>query len=167
MAPRVFTHPGGRTKEATSLISQSLAHTALPTTTKLDGCDARALDLYREHGEDLQNLGEDVFEVPSCTGRKVYRVRYGGEVEACECPDFQFGHVCKHLLAVGIAHAARRSGVREVCLPAAVAGDPFKAAGSRKGCPACYSGMVYIGVEEDGEETHQPIPCRRCHPETR
>jgi hypothetical protein len=42
------------------------------------------------------------------------------------------------------------------------AGDPFVAAGKRKGCPACFSGYVTIGLEEDGQERDEPVACRRC-----
>ena len=123
----------------------------------------RALALFEEHGDRIEKIAAGVFRVPSQDGTRSYDLLYG-EREECPCPDFQFGHhVCKHLLCVGIMHAARRNGVREIRLTAAVAGDPFKAAAKRKGCPACYGGLVYIGVEEDGEETHEPIPCRRCH----
>src|SRR5215207_969168 len=90
--------------------------------------------------------------IPSCTGRQVYRVRYGGSSEeSCSCPDFQFGHVCKYLITVGIMHAARRSGVKETRNTATLAGDPFKAASKRKGCPACFGGYVTLTVEEDGQ----------------
>jgi hypothetical protein len=61
-------------------------------------------------------------------GGRRYIVRYGGLEESCECPDWQFGDgwSCKHLLAVGALHAAKRSGVQVRTIP--VAGDPFKAA---------------------------------------
>ncbi len=126
----------------------------------------RALDLYRDHGKKIQILGEDLFEVPSCTGRKVYRVRYGGEVEACECPDFQFGHTCKHLLAVGIMYAARRGGVREVRSVRVVASDPIAYGAKRKSCPACFGGYLTITTEADGQHQDEAVPCRRCHGET-
>jgi hypothetical protein len=29
----------------------------------------------------------------------------------------------------------------------------------------CYGGVVYIGVEEDGEEYYEPVRCRRCERE--
>jgi hypothetical protein len=44
------------------------------------------------------------------------------------------------------------------------AGDPLAYAGERDGCPACYQGVVYIGIEEAGEETYEAVPCRRCAP---
>ena len=108
---------------------------------------------------------------------KRYTVRYGGGVESCTCKDFAFGYICKHLLAVGIMHAARRSGVREVRTVAAVSGDPFKAAGMarpdlRDETPhGCYSGWLYLGFEgedADGNPTEEleRVRCRRCHGET-
>jgi hypothetical protein len=29
------------------------------------------------------------------------------------------------------------------------------------------SGFVFFGVEEDGEEEIERVPCRGCHPESR
>jgi len=108
----------------------TIAHPApTPPTDRV----ARALDLHRDHGQEIRDLGENTFEVPSCTGRQVYRVRYGGEVEeSCSCPDHAYhpdrDRACKHLLAVGITHARRRSGVKVIAVIAVAAGDPFKAA---------------------------------------
>jgi len=99
----------------------------------------RALRLFEERGEDIRRIGPETFEVPSCSGRAVYIVRYGGLEESCSCLDFAYrGEACKHLLCVGIAHAARRSGVREVRTVAVAGGDPFKAASKRRaGCAGC------------------------------
>ena len=121
----------------------------------------RALKLFEERGSLIRAVAADTFEVPSCGMRgKRYIVRYGGEAESCTCKDHEFGHICKHLLAVGIMHAARRAGVREVRTVRVAAGDGI-AYRAKKACH-CYGGVVYIGVEEDGEETHEPVPCRRC-----
>ena len=134
-----------------------------------------ALRLYEERGSLIRAVAADTYEVPSCGFRgKRYIVRYGGRVESCTCKDFEFGYICKHLLAVGIMHAAGRSGVREVRTMAAVAGDPFKAAGmarpdlNHESPHGCYSGWVYMGWEdsETGEEELERVPCRRCHGET-
>ena len=139
--------------------TRSLAHPAPePTTTR----EERALELYRTRGHEIERLDEDLYRVPSCTGHSVYTVRYG-DVEACDCLDFEFGggRSCKHLLAVGIAHAKRRfTTVRTID----AAGDPFAYAGSRCGC---YDGWVYLGFEgedEDGEnvEEIERMRCRRC-----
>ncbi len=141
----------------------SLAHPAPLATTNLDGRDARALELYRERGEEISYLGEYLFEVPSCTGRTVYRVRYGGDVESCSCKDFEFnGGPCKHLIATALLFAARRSGVKEIRIPATIAGDPIAFGAKRKGCPACFGGHVTLTVEEDGREYEEAAPCRRC-----
>ena len=52
----------------------------------------RALELYRDHGRDIERVAADVYLVPSCS-----------------CPDYQIrGEVCKHVLAVGVFHAKRR-----------------------------------------------------------
>jgi hypothetical protein len=44
------------------------------------------------------------------------------------------------------------------------------AALERAACPFCYEGWVFLGyegVDEDGEEEIERVPCRRCRPETR
>jgi hypothetical protein len=50
--------------------------------------------------------------------------------------------------------------------PKTRAGDPFAYAGSfakPRGCALCMSsGFVFFGVEEDGEERIERVPCRRC-----
>ena len=48
------------------------------------------------------------------------------------------------------------------------AGDPFYAASRAEhdhphGCALCMSsGFIFFGVEEDGEEEIERVPCRRC-----
>jgi hypothetical protein len=42
--------------------------------------------------------------------------------------------------------------------------DPFAHAAKRRGCPACFAGIVSIGIEEVGVEHYEPVPCRRCNP---
>jgi hypothetical protein len=76
---------------------------AHPSTREL-----RALELYRTRRHDIERISPHVYLVPSCSGEGFYAVTYGGEAESCECKDFEFGHVCKHLFAVGIMHAKRR-----------------------------------------------------------
>ena len=128
----------------------------------------RALARFEERGSLIRSVAADTFEVPSCGFRgKRYTVHYGGEVESCTCKDYEFGHTCKHLLAVGILHAARRSGVREVRTVRVAAGDPIAHAAKREGCPACFGGFVTLTVEEDGREYDEAAPCRRYHGETR
>ena len=129
----------------------------------------RAFELYRTRGHEIERIGEDLYRVPSCTGHSVYTVHYGGDVEACECPDYLYGggRSCKHLLAVGVMHAARRSGVKVRTLPAAIAGDPFAHAAKRKECSWCFGGCVTITVEEDGRERGEAVPCRRCSANSR
>lgn len=117
--------------------TKSLAHDAPPATTRTE----RALELYRRHGADIQELSPDIYMVPSQDGERVYRVQYG-ESEYCSCPDHAYRATnCVHILAVGIHHAKRRR---------------------RRECPACYRGVVYLSFEEDGHEWTEPMPCRRC-----
>jgi len=51
---------------------------------------------------------------------------------------------------------------KEIRTSAVSAGDPFRAAGRRKGCSACYGGFVSIAVEEDGQDYEEAVPCRQC-----
>jgi hypothetical protein len=53
------------------------------------------------------------------------------------------------------------------------AGDAFYAAANHRpatdetphGCALCMSsGFVFFGIEEDGEEEIERVPCRRCRP---
>ena len=130
----------------------------------------RGIRLLEEHGDSIHQVAPEVYEVPSCTGRGVYRVVYGGLEERCDCPDAAYhpGRPCKHLLAVGAMHAAKRSGVKVRQHFGVVAGDPFAHAGRRKGCPACFAGYVTLGGEDDeGHPGEDAVPCRRCHGATR
>ena len=71
----------------------------------------RALDLWRERGHEIVDLGDGTFAVPSQRGSSLYRVQYGeAELERCGCDDHKFnpGVLCKHILCVGIFHAKRR-----------------------------------------------------------
>ncbi len=79
-----------------------------------------ALELYRTRGHEIRKAspGQDLYLVPSCTGRGFYSVDYGEET--CDCADFTHRREnCKHILAVGVLVAKRRSrlrlGVRQVC----------------------------------------------------
>ncbi len=127
--------------------------------------EARALELYRTRGAEIEQIAPDIYLVPSQDGERVYRVQYG-EHEYCSCPDHSYRAVnCVHILAVGIYHAKRR--IR----PELVAGDPFAYAGrDRDHHPhGCYEGVVYIGrleMTDEGEEVEvvEAVPCRRCNP---
>jgi SWIM zinc finger len=64
---------------------------------------------------------------------------------SCSCPDYhrRGGGVCKHAIAVyALWRAGRRLG----------------------GCGACHRGIVYLTVEEGGQERTEPVPCKRCSP---
>ena len=139
----------------------TIAHPAPPSTTGLTGRDARAFALYLERGGEITRIADDVYRVPSCSGTGSYDVLYG-EREECPCPDYQYGggRPCKHLICVGIMHAARRGGIKEVRIPATVAGDGISYR-AKKACH-CYGGHHYLGVEEDGVEHDEAVPCKRC-----
>ena len=149
------------------MANPSVAHPGTDSRREYTARAERALALYEERGHLIRALGADRYEVPSCSmdGRR-YIVRYGGEVERCSCPD---RHVpCKHLIAAALAGPTvrRRSGVKVRTISAA--GDPFKfwlrpaGRSQRRGCSLCFGGYVTITVEEDGQERHEAVPCRRC-----
>ncbi len=111
--------------------------------------ELRALELYRTRGHEMRQAspGEDLYLVPSCTGRGFYSVDY--RAETCDCPDFlRRGENCKHILAVGVLVAKRRARLRQVC--------------------ACNDGWITLGQialdPETGEETEESALylCRRC-----
>jgi hypothetical protein len=112
----------------------TIAQPAHPSTREL-----RALELYRTRGHEIRKVGEDLYLVPSCTGRGSYTVDY--REESCSCPDFKrHAETCKHIYAVGISLAKRR---RRVC--------------------ACVDGWVYVGYLDDNDvERVASYRCRRC-----
>jgi hypothetical protein len=79
-----------------------------PQSVALKSRVERGLDLWRERGHEIEDLGGGVFAVPSQQyGNTLYRVEYG-EAEHCGCEDHKFNpHLsCKHLICVGI-HCAK------------------------------------------------------------
>lgn len=76
--------------------------------------EARGIALFEERGDEIQQLGRGLYSVPSCTGRGDYLVAYDDQGESCECKDFEFGHVCKHLYAAALFAAKRRRAVRVI-----------------------------------------------------
>ena len=123
------------------MTSTSLAHPAHRPNTR----ELRALELYRTRGHEIRRVGQDLYLVPSCTGRGFYSVDY--REETCDCPDFlRRGENCKHILAVGV-HVAKRPRHRS---------------------HICNDGWVTIGQivvdPESGEEVEEfaLYLCRRC-----
>ena len=90
----------------------NIAHPAPSSTTdsKRSSRAERALELYRTRRHEIRRVGGDLYLVPSCSGRGFYAVTYGGDVEACDCPDHAHHpeRACKHILAVGVHRAKRR-----------------------------------------------------------
>jgi hypothetical protein len=99
-------------------------------------------------------LEGELWAVPSTRGG-FYQVDLVDET--CPCEDFTFygslvGVACRHIYAAAIARARGR----DLDLP-----------DHDHGCALCMSsGFVFFGVEEDGEEEIERVPCRRCEPET-
>jgi hypothetical protein len=120
---------------------KSLAHPRTVPNT----CELRALEINRRRGHEIRHVGEDLYHVPSCTGRGFYSVDY--RQETCDCPDHEIRREnCKHILAVGVHVAKRR----------------------RRRPHACNDGWVTIGQivigPETGEETEEfaQYLCRKC-----
>ncbi len=106
----------------------------------------RALALFRERGHEIERIADEHYLVPSCSGTRFYRVRYGGLEESCSCPDFEHrGQSCKHLLAVGIAHAKRRTRVS-----------------SCSGCGRAFRRREMVEVQESLTYLEGDLLCRRC-----
>lgn len=62
----------------------------------------RALELYRDHGHEIEQVAPWTYSVPSCTGDGVHQVCIRPGREACTCRDFEFcgqDTHCKHILA--------------------------------------------------------------------
>jgi hypothetical protein len=115
--------------------------------------ELRALELYRTRGHEIRQAsseaGQDLYLVPSCTGRGFYSVDY--REETCDCPDHEIrGENCKHILAVGIYHAKHRQRPH-----------------------ACNDGWVSMEVEVVDPETGEEVEefalylCRKCASEAR
>ncbi len=81
--------------------------TTIPEPARTDTRERRGLELYRTRGHEIHQASEDLYLVPSCTGRGFYSVDY--REETCDCPDFTHSREnCKHILAVGVLVAKRR-----------------------------------------------------------
>jgi hypothetical protein len=77
----------------------------------------RGQKLFQTQKHLINQINADTYSVPSCSTDEHYTVHYGSEagVEDCTCINFGMNRgeiACKHLAAVAIMHAARRSGVR-------------------------------------------------------
>jgi len=104
----------------------------------------RGLLLYNSD-PDFAHLEGDEWAIRASEGG-FYRVNLAEEV--CDCPDFEFygsehDVCCKHIIACALAHATRRQRRED-------------------GPHACVRGWVYLGIEEDGYERVEAVPCRRC-----
>jgi SWIM zinc finger len=81
----------------------------VPNTREL-----RALALAEEHFEEiaLSHRG-GVYSVPSLHGQHHYNVTYTAREESCNCPDWEFGHTCYHVLAAAVVRA--KTGICAGC----------------------------------------------------
>jgi hypothetical protein len=80
----------------------------------LEGREQRALKLFRERGDEIQQVGADIYFCPSQDGTREHLVRYGGAVEECDCGDYVYrGGPCVHLYATAIRHAKKRRQRRD------------------------------------------------------
>ena len=137
-----------------------IAHPAPPLTTYLNARALRGLRLFEHYGEELEQLSEDVFLVPSQDGKRMYRVQYG-EHEYCSCPDHTYRDVsCVHIYAVGIA-------IAKGCFthPEVLAGDPFPYAATVAAALAaseCEECGVSVAGSDEGIETDGTVLCHGC-----
>jgi hypothetical protein len=107
----------------------------------------RGRDLFLSSRQLILRTGPETYLVPSTkrSSKESYQVRYGGEVEECTCPDAQRYPTifCKHVCAVALLYAARRSS--RPCL--------------------YYEGYHYLAQEgPEEEEIIHRVACRRCFP---
>ena len=78
----------------------------------------RGQKLFQTQKHLINRINADTYSVPSCSTDEHYTVDYGERVEDCTCIDFGMNRgeiACKHLAAVAIMHAARRSGAASFC----------------------------------------------------
>jgi hypothetical protein len=87
------------------MATTSLAHLVRNPETRL----GRAVLLYETHGDEIQDMGNGMYAVPSSDGETFYFVDY--EDEDCSCPDHEYHpeETCKHVLLIGIHLAKRRT----------------------------------------------------------
>ncbi len=90
------------------MVERSLARSGHAVPEPVRERVLRGRRLFEERGAEITHEGRGVYSVPSCTGKRTYRVDLGilGGEESCSCPDHQRGHTCKHLIAASI-HRAR------------------------------------------------------------
>ena len=121
MAPQVLATPRDPAHNPTedTVDSTKSSASAHDSRTERLTREARGIALFEERGHDIQQLARGLYSVPSCTVRKGdYLVRYDDQGERCECRDFEFGHVCKHLYAAALFAAKRRKAIRSGFAPA-------------------------------------------------
>jgi hypothetical protein len=82
-----------------------LTNTVYPKGTKREGSRiARGITLYRDHAEEIADIGDDFFLVPSSEPGRSYVVDL--EREVCDCPDRT--KRCKHVTAATLYRAKQR-----------------------------------------------------------
>jgi hypothetical protein len=89
----------------------SLTESTYPDIAEMIASRAeRGMQLYLSKRQLIIRTGEEFYLVPG-SGRRSYKVRYGGPVESCDCTDFGVHRdelACKHLTAVALLYATRR-----------------------------------------------------------
>jgi len=53
---------------------------------------------FKEGTMRIVNQGDGFFDVENGNGKKYRVVNEGGDFWKCNCPDFQKGHLCKHII---------------------------------------------------------------------
>ncbi len=80
----------------------------------LDTRELRALMLAEERFEEIAGSHRGgTYTVPSLHGEHTYDVTYTAREESCHCRDWEFGHVCYHVMAAAVVRA--KTGVCAGC----------------------------------------------------
>jgi hypothetical protein len=146
MAPQERELPGTRTTKGDFMATtkgSALAHPSLAPEDRWRAIKERSTrGLLSYNGGVVLHLEGEAWAVRSSRGG-YHRVDL--DAETCTCEDFtHYGRAhdmnCRHIFAAAIGHATRRG--QRLC--------------------ACLDGWVYLGVEEDGVEHIEAMPCRRC-----
>lgn len=89
--------------------------------------EQRALRLFEQRGEQIEQAGEGIYWVPSWDGERTYTVRYPvdeGEQESCTCNDNTYRGVhCMHIYCCAIHVCKKRARRRRVALYAMCTGE--------------------------------------------
>ncbi len=90
-----------------------MTSTSLAEPRSLDTRELRALALAERRFEEIARSHRGGLYTVPASGGGSYEVTYTRDSEACTCKDWEFGHVCYHVLAVCVVRA--KTGVCAGC----------------------------------------------------